>query len=78
MEKPIFYYVYIVHSLKDTNRYYIGFPEDLKFRLTAFLRSEVLSIYLYSLNAKFSRHKPQGTSTFSPIIQEQDMNNEFN
>jgi len=33
MEKPTFYYVYIVQSLKDTNRFYTGFSEAIDSRL---------------------------------------------
>jgi putative endonuclease len=33
MGKSTYYYVYIIQSLKDTNRFYTGFSEDLDFRL---------------------------------------------
>ena len=33
MEKSNFYYVYIVQSLKDPNRFYTGFTENLDSRL---------------------------------------------
>jgi len=33
MGKSTYYYVYIIQSLKDTNRFYTGFSEDLDARL---------------------------------------------
>jgi predicted GIY-YIG superfamily endonuclease len=33
MEKPAFYYVYILKSTVDTDRFYIGFTENLENRL---------------------------------------------
>ena len=33
MEKPVFYYVYILQSAVDTNRFYTGFTENLLGRL---------------------------------------------
>jgi predicted GIY-YIG superfamily endonuclease len=33
MGKPTFYYVYIIQSLKDTNRFYTGFSEAIDSRL---------------------------------------------
>jgi predicted GIY-YIG superfamily endonuclease len=33
MEKPTFYYVYILQSTMDTDRFYIGFTERLENRL---------------------------------------------
>ena len=31
--KPKFYYVYIIHSLKNTDHYYTGYTQDLDDRL---------------------------------------------
>jgi len=33
MEKPVFYYVYILNSTVDTDRFYTGFTENLENRL---------------------------------------------
>ena len=33
MEKPTYYYVYIAQSLKDNNRFYTGFTENLDDRI---------------------------------------------
>ena len=33
MEKPAFYYVYILKSMVDTDRFYTGFTENLENRL---------------------------------------------
>ena len=33
MEKPAFYYVYILKSTVGTDRFYTGFPENLECRL---------------------------------------------
>jgi len=33
MEKPTYYYVYIAQSLKDKNRFYTGFTENLDDRI---------------------------------------------
>jgi putative endonuclease len=35
MGKPAYYYVYIIQSLKDPNRFYTGFSEELDARLKA-------------------------------------------
>ena len=35
MGKPAYYYVYIIQSLKDLNRFYTGFSEELNARLKA-------------------------------------------
>jgi len=35
MRKSSYYYVYIIQSLKDPNRFYTGFSEDLDTRLNA-------------------------------------------
>jgi predicted GIY-YIG superfamily endonuclease len=40
MGKPIYYYVYIIQSLKDPHRFYTGFTEDLNARLNAHNRSK--------------------------------------
>ena len=40
MEKPACYYVYIIQSLKNPNRFYTGFSEDLDNRLNAHNQSK--------------------------------------
>ena len=40
MTKSIYYYVYIIQSLKDPSRYYTGFSEDLDTRLIAHNQSK--------------------------------------
>ncbi len=40
MGKPAYYYVYIIQSLKDSNRFYTGFSEDLDSRLSAHNQSK--------------------------------------
>jgi predicted GIY-YIG superfamily endonuclease len=40
MEKTTYFYVYIIQSLKDLNRFYTGFSEDLENRLKAHNQSK--------------------------------------
>jgi predicted GIY-YIG superfamily endonuclease len=40
MRKSSYYYVYIIQSLKDPNRFYTGFSEDLDTRLNAHNQSK--------------------------------------
>jgi predicted GIY-YIG superfamily endonuclease len=40
MGKSTYYYVYIIQSLKDPNRFYTGFTEELESRLTAHHQSK--------------------------------------
>ena len=40
MGKTTYFYVYILQSLKDLNRYYTGFSEDLEKRLKAHNQSK--------------------------------------
>jgi predicted GIY-YIG superfamily endonuclease len=40
MENSFFYYVYIVQSLKDPNRFYTGFTENFDTRLKAHNQSK--------------------------------------
>lgn len=40
MGKSAYYYVYIIQSLKDPNRFYTGFSEELSARLKAHNQSK--------------------------------------
>jgi predicted GIY-YIG superfamily endonuclease len=48
MGKSIYYYVYIIESLKDPHRFYTGFSEDLDSRLNDHNQSKVPFLINYN------------------------------